>query len=95
MLVRYVDVEPLKHETPMLTVGVLEGTETLTGWLAILDTALGGAIRRALSSGDFRGKSGDELVLYGSGNTGFRRLLLLGLGQSDRLDWESVRRMAG
>ena len=95
MLVRYVDVEPLKHETPMLTVGVLEGTETLTGWLAILDTALGGAIRRALSSGDFRGKSGDELVLYGSGNTGFRRLLLLGLGQSDRLDWESVRRTAG
>ena len=95
MLVRYVDVEPLKHETPMLTVGVLEGTETLTGWLAILDTALGGAIRRALSSGDFRGKSSDELVLYGSGNTGFRRLLLLGLGQSDRLDWESVRRTAG
>ena len=95
MLVRYVDVEPLKHETPMLTVGVLEGTETLTGWLAILDTALGGAIRRVFSSGDFRGKSSDELVLYGSGNTGFRRLLLLGLGQSDRLDWESVRRMAG
>jgi len=70
MVVRYIDVETLKHETPMLAVGVFEGTETLAGWLEIIDRALGGAILRVLSSGDFRGKSREELVLYGPENTG-------------------------
>ena len=37
MVVRYIDVETLKHETPMLAVGVFEGTETLSGWLEIID----------------------------------------------------------
>ena len=95
MVVRYIDVETLKHETPMLAVGVFEGTETLSGWLEIIDTALGGVILRVLSSGDFRGKSGEELVLYGPENTGLKRLLLIGLGQPDKFDSESVRRAAG
>ena len=51
MVVRYIDVETLKHETPMLAVGVFEGTETPSGWLEIIDRALGGAILRVLSSG--------------------------------------------
>ena len=95
MVVRYIDVETLKHETPMLAVGVFEGTETLSGWLEIIDRALGGVILRVLSSGDFRGKSGEELVLYGPENTGLKRLLLIGLGQPDKFDSESVRRAAG
>jgi len=95
MVVRYIDVETLKHETPMLAVGVFEGTETPSGWLEIIDRALGGAILRVLSSGDFRGKSGEELVLYGPENTGLKRLLLIGLGQPDKFDSESVRRAAG
>jgi len=95
MVVRYIDVETLKHETPMLAVGVFEGTETPSGWLEIIDRALGGAILRVLSSGDFRGKSREELVLYGPENIGLKRLLLLGLGQPDKLDSESVRRTAG
>ena len=95
MVVRYIDVETLKHETPMLAVGVFEGTETLSGWLEIIDGALGGVILRVLSSGDFRGKSGEELVLYGPENTGLKRLLLIGLGQPDKFDSESVRRAAG
>ena len=95
MVVRYIDVETLKHETPMLAVGVFEGTETLSGWLEIIDSALGGVILRVLSSGDFRGKSGEELVLYGPENTGLKRLLLIGLGQPDKFDSESVRRAAG
>ena len=95
MVVRYIDVETLKHETPMLAVGVFEGTETPAGWLEIIDRAFGGAILRVLSSGDFRGKSREELVLYGPENTGLKRLLLLGLGQPDKLDSESVRRTAG
>ena len=54
MVVRYIDVETLKHETPMLAVGVFEGIETPSGWLEIIDRALSGAILRVLSSGDFR-----------------------------------------
>jgi len=95
MVVRYIDVETLEHETPMLAVGIFEGTETPTGLLAIIDKEIDGAILRVLSSEDFKGESGEELLLYGSEDGGIRRILLLGLGQPEKLDSESVRRTAG
>ena len=60
MVVRYIDVETLEHETPMLAVGIFEGTETPTGLLAIIDKEIDGAILRVLSSEDFKGESGEE-----------------------------------
>ena len=93
MQLRYVDSEAMSHATPLLAVGVIEGTAEAGGSLGPLDEALGGAIGRVLASGDMKGRSKDEVVLYGA-ETGPDRVLLLGLGAAADVDGESVRRFA-
>ena len=93
MQLRYVDSETVSHATPLLAVGVVEGTTEAGSSLGPLDEGLGGAIGRALASGDMKGRSKDEVVLYGA-DTGPDRVLLLGLGAAEDVDGESVRRFA-
>ena len=94
MRLRYVDADPRTLDTPLLAVGVTEGADPSSGLLADLDRALGGAVQRTFASGDMKGKSADETVLYG-GEGGPARVVLLGLGKSAKVDAEAVRRMAG
>lgn len=49
------------------------------------------AVHSALSSGDFKGKNGESLLVYTEGEKE-RRLLLLGLGKMENGDPESLRR---
>ena len=91
MQLRYIDSDPLSHATPLLAVGVSEGTVDLEGSLGQLDEALKGALGRALGSGDMKGRSKDEVVLYGA-ELGPERVLLLGIGAADEVDGEAVRR---
>ncbi len=96
MQLRYVDVKPEAHETPILGVGIPRGTETPQGALADLDEVLGGQIARALQRGDMRGRPDDELLLFSPGTAkGPERVLLLGLGKAEKVDAETVRRTAG
>ena len=61
-------------------------TRRLDGAVAALDKRLGGALRSAIGSGDFRGRSGEVMPLYPSAGGKLQRVLLLGLGQLiDRL----------
>jgi leucyl aminopeptidase len=94
MQLRFVDTDVTTHETPLLAVPIAEGADVASGPLAGLDAALAGAVGRALSSGDMRGRAGDEVVLYGAG-TGPARVILLGVGTAGKVDAEGVRRMAG
>lgn len=94
MQLRYVDADPRAHSTELLAVAVVQGTTTPEGLLAELDDAVGGAIARALSAGDMRGRSSDDLVLFG-GDSGPKRMVLVGLGKAEEVDGEAVRRMAG
>jgi leucyl aminopeptidase len=94
MQLRFVDTDVTTHETPLLAVPIAEGADAASGPLAGLDAALAGAVGRALSSGDMRGRAGDEVVLYGAG-TGPARVILLGVGTAGKVDAEGVRRMAG
>ena len=93
MQLRYVDADPSTHETPLLAIGVLEGTTAPMGALARLDVALGGAITRVISAGDLAGRWSDEVVLYGAAS-GPSRIVLLGVGKPEELNGERVRRMA-
>jgi leucyl aminopeptidase len=93
MQLRYADSEAKGHVTPLLAVGVLQDTEAPEGALAEFDEALGGAVARTLSSGDMRGRLKDESLLYGVGG-GPDRVLLLGVGDRERVDLETVRRFA-
>jgi len=94
MQLRFVDADPTAHDTPLLAVGVPAGSDGSTPALQSLDAALNGAISRAIHSGDMKGGDSDKVLLYGTGN-GPDRVLLLGIGRSDDLDSEDVRRMAG
>jgi leucyl aminopeptidase len=98
MQLRYLDADPLTHETPLLAVGVIQGTEAPSGVLARLDETLGGVIARTMRTGDMKGRKTDELLLYGGdsgrGTSGPRRIILLGLGKAADLDGEALRRMS-
>lgn len=58
-----------------------------------LDGALGGAISKALASGDFGGKLGECLVVYPA--QGARRAILVGLGDPANMSPAALRSAAG
>jgi leucyl aminopeptidase len=62
---------------------------------AAVDRALGGRIAAVIASGDFRGKSGESLLLYPNAEIPAERVQLLGLGEEGKLSAESVRCLAG
>lgn len=86
--------DPLTFDTPLLAVGVTEGTDVGAGFLARLDGALGGAVARVMATGDLKGKAKDEVVLYGAAG-GPARVVLLGMGKADGVTGEQLRRLAG
>src|SRR5690606_26049037 len=62
---------------------------------AALDRVLGGSLAAAVKCGDFRGRRGEQLLVYGRDGRGPRRVLLLGVGEDARLDAEVLRQTAG
>jgi leucyl aminopeptidase len=82
----------LGAETPLLVLALDAATATAAKPPSVLDTALGGALGRALVARDFRGGRDETLHLAG-GATGPRRVLLVGLGKpADRS--QALRRAA-
>ncbi len=94
MQLRYVEANAPSYDTPLLAVGVTEEADASAGLLAALDASLGGSVARVLEAGDIKGHSGDEIVLYG-GDAGPSRVVLLGIGKGEKVDAETIRRMAG
>lgn len=78
-------------DTPLLAVAVSAGGN-LPASLAALDQLTGGALGRALASGDFKGKRDETLVAYGTGKA--RRVLLVGMGKATEITRNAVRRAA-
>ncbi|MDA0328290.1 MAG: leucyl aminopeptidase [Gemmatimonadetes bacterium] len=94
MQLSFVDSNAHTHATPLLAVPVADGADAGSGVLQTLDGALGGSILRAIESGDLKGRTRDELLLYG-GASGPLRVILLGVGKAEKINAETVRRMAG
>jgi len=98
MQLRFVESAPLRHDTPILAVGVFEGErQPASGTVA---SFAGGQALRALERGDIKGRADEEVLLYADDPAdddpvGPRRLLLRGLGPREEFDAESARRMAG
>ncbi len=78
-------------DSPLLVIAVAAGSE-LPAALAPLDPATGGALGRAIASGDFKGKRDETLVAYGTGKA--RRVMLVGMGKGADITRNSVRRAA-
>jgi leucyl aminopeptidase len=63
--------------------------------MAAVDRAAQGAILSLLATGDFRGKRRQTLFLYPEGDISAKRILLVGLGEENRIDAEALREAAG
>ena len=75
--------------------GSVLGEESDLGVLATFeDVALPDAVANLLEPADYRGRAGQTLLLYPRGAVSPRRLLLVGLGRSETVIDESVRRAA-
>src|SRR5260370_6531823 len=79
-------------DTPLLAVGRAQGGAVPRS-LSELDRAAGGVVGRAITSGDFKGKRDEMVLLYPSGAKP-QRLLLVGLGKPGEVTRNSLRRAA-
>ena len=95
MNVQVVSSDPLSHPTPLLVLPLFKGVEEPEGVFSSADDLVGGALGRALRAGDFTGKAEETLLLYPTEGSGIGRILVIGLGEEESLDAETLRRVAG
>jgi leucyl aminopeptidase len=89
-----VSIEPAgRLDVSMLAMPVCEPAE-LTGATAALDASLGGRISALIADGELKGKRGDLVVVHALGDSGPRRVALVGLGSAETLDPDAVRTAA-
>lgn len=62
---------------------------------AILDRALGGALRELLQSKEFDGKAGEVVLFHTQGKIPAKRLILVGLGKKHELGLDQIRQAMG
>jgi leucyl aminopeptidase len=88
-----ITTQPLaKVEAPLLAIAVPQGT-SLPPSLADFDrSAAAGALARAITAGDHKGKRDETLLMYGSGKV--QRILLVGVGKPNEITRNALRRAA-
>lgn len=77
-----------------LAIGLFEDTLELTGDLKALDAKLSGLVSEIITEADFKGKPGSSIATRVMG-MGFKKLMIFGLGKSDKLKFEALRKVAG
>ncbi|MHB0859562.1 MAG: leucyl aminopeptidase [Anaerolineae bacterium] len=88
------DGNVLQVETELLVVSVAQNTPTLGGATAAVDRALGGVITELVQSKDLTGKAEQITVFYTRGALPARRVMVVGLGEIDDLNLDTVRRIS-
>jgi leucyl aminopeptidase len=91
-----VSVALAQVETPLLAIALAQGN-VVPASLAELDRAAGGVVARAITSGDFKGKRDETVLLYPSGGKSApaaERVLLVGMGKPGEVTRSSIRRAA-
>ncbi len=83
-----------EQEAQAIVVNLFEGVTEPAGATGAVDAALGGAIRRLIAAGDFRGKRNEVVVLYPAAEFPARRVLLVGLGKQEKFSVEGIRQTA-
>jgi len=89
---------PLETGSDLLVVPIaqLEGEKRrLPSRVAALDRALGGQIKAAIDSGDFRGSAGQQHLIYANGELQAKRVLLIGMGKEAGIDPDALRSLGG
>ena len=87
---------PDQLETPLLVVQVFERDREPIGTAVEIDRLFGGAIRRVLERGDFKGRKDEHMLLYPPDPAiKVERLLLIGAGKREDFTAERLRRCVG
>jgi len=81
-------------KTDVLVLGRFAKGKGLDELTKELDGRLDGAIKRLISLGDFKAGEGDSALVYGTGRTGAKRILLVGLGEKKKATLDTVRKAA-
>ena len=94
MEIRATDTPRLEWTGDALAVGFFEEAVDLTGDLAQLDEKLAGSIKELIEETEFKGSVGSSAVTRVGAGSSIRKLILVGLGKSDTLTLDSLRRAA-
>src|SRR5690242_16442329 len=83
-----------EYAGPALVVAIPSGDAPLDAAAAAVDDALDGLIARLREAGELKGKVGDATILHTFGRLPAERLVLAGIGDSDKLTVANLRRAA-
>lgn len=87
-------VDPIQCKTDVLVLGHFSDSKGLDEVGKALDDKLGGAIRRLIKLGDFKGTAKTQALLYGEGKIAPTRVMLVGLGEQKKATLDTIRKAA-
>lgn len=94
MDLRVTSASPLEWAGDALAVGLFEDQVELPGELAALDEKLFGTMQELIAEAEFKGKEGNNASARVGSGSNIRKIILVGLGKSDTLTLEGLRRAA-
>ena len=86
------DLKTLKVD--LLCVGIFDNIKTLDEPAKSIDKKIGNAIAQVIKLGDFKGKINSTAVVYTNGKIPAKRILLVGLGDQNKADINTIRNAA-
>ena len=87
--------EIVKESVDVIVLMLYEDKAALQGTAAVIDKALDGAVTALFQDGEFSGKSKQQSVLHAHGRLQAKKVVLIGLGNPDKLTLEGFRQAAG
>lgn len=94
MEIRATDTPRVDWTGDTLALGFFEDAVELTGDLAQLDQKLSGTLKELIEETEFKGSVGSSAVTRVGAGSSVRKVILVGLGKSDTLTVDSLRRVA-
>ncbi len=85
----------LNVEAESLVISIFENIEDSKHLIDEIDKKLDGTIKERIEIGDFKGKIGEISIIYTHNKIPTKRILLIGLGKKEELDYEKIRRING
>ncbi len=94
MDLRVTNTPALEWTGDALAVGLFEEQLALPGDLATLDEKLFGTMQELIAEAEFKAKEGSSLATRVGGGSSIRKIILVGLGKTDTVTLEGLRRAA-
>jgi leucyl aminopeptidase len=84
-----------QFKADMLVLALFKNTKKVPPGLTSVDQATGEGIGKLLKTGDFVGNNNETALLYTTGKIGCPRILLVGLGEQEKFNLNTLRQAAG